>query len=108
MYVGGSRAEKETNFALADHIAVDDLKKVGCYPDVIKQQNEMIDLKLIAVRFSNSIDYSQNTFASHIDWIVDRVREQENSLGHHDEKTRTILVCMNHWEQSLEAWCRNI
>jgi hypothetical protein len=108
MYVGGSRAEKETNFALADDIAVDDLKKIGCYPAVIKQQNEMNDLKFIALRFRNSIDYTQNTFASHIEWIIDRVREQENSLDHHDEKTQTILACMNQWEQSLEAWRRNL
>jgi hypothetical protein len=104
LYVGASRAEEVCNVAIKNDISKIELKKVGSYSAVVEQRKEMDDLKEKAIEFRKTIDATQETFASHIQWIIEYVRQNETNFENNDDSKHIILSCMTQWEQSMEEW----
>ena len=70
LYVGATRAEKISNLAFTNAISIDDLSKIGKYPSVLRQRQELQILTDIAMHIRQNIDATVYTYVTEIQWLI--------------------------------------
>lgn len=101
-YVGASRAEKLSNFALANDLSESDLAKIGTYQSVINQRKEMNELCEIAYQLRESSDVTIEKYIYEINWLMNYVDNKlvTNNLPNCNKK-EVITTCINQWRTSI-------
>jgi hypothetical protein len=101
-YVGSSRAEEKHNFALEDDISEVDLIKIGTYPSVKKQQEEIADLARKAMECRLEINATKIAFKIEIQWFIDTIKERLQLLPESETLRKEITIqCLHQWQTSL-------
>ncbi len=102
-YVGASRAEEKHNFALANDISESDLVKIGTYPSVKKQQDELADLAAKAMVFRLEINATKSAFKIEIQWVIDKIKDLLLLIPETDNLRKEITIrCLEQWQKSFE------
>jgi hypothetical protein len=102
-YVGASRAEEKHNFALANDISESDLVKIGTYPSVKKQQDELADLAAKAMVFRLEINATKSAFKIEIQWFIDKIQERLLLIPDTEILRKEITIrCLEQWQKSLD------
>jgi hypothetical protein len=102
-YVGASRAEEKHNFALENDISGSDLMKIGNYPSVLKQQNELADLATKAMEFRLEINATKIAFKHEIQWFIDTIRDRLQLIPETENLRKEITIhCLEQWQKSLD------
>jgi hypothetical protein len=101
-YVGTSRAEQITNFALANDLSRTDLAKIGTFQSVLNQMKEMKELSDIAYKFRESNNITIDNYLKQINWLIKYVNSNVINENIPDSnKKQVITSCINQWVESI-------
>jgi hypothetical protein len=104
LYVGATRAEKISNLAFTNAISIDDLSKIGKYPSVLRQRQELQTLTDIAMHLRQNIDATVNTYVTEIQWLINYIRAHVLPTVHNNQHASNLITaCINQWQTSLDS-----
>jgi hypothetical protein len=77
--------------------------KIGTYPSVKKQQDELADLAAKAMVFRIEINATKSAFKFEIQWVIDKIKERLLLLPQTENLRKdTTLLCLDQWQKSLD------